>query len=134
MGRESYERPAPLPPPVGARAGVCCCCVCITSRCGLRSEVVEVDLGGKALCLDPSLPNIQRVSELLRSVEAQNPAYQWVGASVPVVPLLAEVAGAEPILVGYGLEEDLMHAPNESFSLAQFERGFMFCGMFFSTT
>ena len=34
-------------------------------------------------------------------------------------------------LVGFGLEEDNIHAPNESFSLDQFRMGYLFAGMFF---
>jgi acetylornithine deacetylase/succinyl-diaminopimelate desuccinylase-like protein len=57
----------------------------------------------------------------------------WEGASIPIVARLAEVAGAEPLLVGFGLEEDNIHAPNESFSLEQFYRGFSYVVGFLSS-
>jgi acetylornithine deacetylase/succinyl-diaminopimelate desuccinylase-like protein len=50
----------------------------------------------------------------------------WEGASVPIIPALAKAAGAEPLLIGFGLDEDLIHSPNESFSLKQFEDGYLY--------
>jgi len=47
------------------------------------------------------------------------------GATIPIVPELAEVSGAELVMTGVGLAEDGMHAPNESFGLERFEMGFL---------
>jgi acetylornithine deacetylase/succinyl-diaminopimelate desuccinylase-like protein len=57
----------------------------------------------------------------------------WEGASVPIIPDLASVSGAEPLLVGFGLEEDAIHSPNESFSLRQLEEGYRYTVSFFET-
>jgi acetylornithine deacetylase/succinyl-diaminopimelate desuccinylase-like protein len=56
-------------------------------------------------------------------------AFRWHGASVPIIPELVRVSGAEPILAGFGLEDDRIHAPNESFSLAQFRLGYLYTGL-----
>lgn len=50
----------------------------------------------------------------------------WDGGSIPVLSRLSKVSGAAPVLVGFSVEEDRMHAPNESFLLQQFARGFHF--------
>lgn len=47
------------------------------------------------------------------------------GATIPIVPALAELSGGELVMTGVGLPEDGMHAPNESFSLKRFEKGFL---------
>lgn len=47
------------------------------------------------------------------------------GATIPIVPSLAETSGAELVMTGVGLPEDGMHAPNESFGLSRFEKGFL---------
>ena len=47
------------------------------------------------------------------------------GATIPIVPALAKVSGAELVMTGVGIAEDGMHAPNESFGLARFEKGFL---------
>ncbi len=57
-------------------------------------------------------------------------ALEWCGASVPIVTSLSESSGAPPVLVGFGLDEDAIHAPNESFRLEQFRRGFLFTSLF----
>ena len=45
------------------------------------------------------------------------------GGTIPVVGLFDRILGHPPVLMGFGLEEDSLHAPNESFSLSQFLRG-----------
>jgi acetylornithine deacetylase/succinyl-diaminopimelate desuccinylase-like protein len=49
---------------------------------------------------------------------------------VPIIPALAEASGAEPLLVGFGMEEDKIHSPDESFSLRQFEEGYRYVTAF----
>jgi acetylornithine deacetylase/succinyl-diaminopimelate desuccinylase-like protein len=42
------------------------------------------------------------------------------GASVPITELIQRVLKLEPILMGFGLPDDNLHAPNEHFRLEQF--------------
>jgi acetylornithine deacetylase/succinyl-diaminopimelate desuccinylase-like protein len=52
--------------------------------------------------------------------------HYWDGASIPIVGQLAQASKAVPLMVGFGLEEDNMHAPNESFSLDQARCGYLY--------
>jgi acetylornithine deacetylase/succinyl-diaminopimelate desuccinylase-like protein len=54
--------------------------------------------------------------------------YKLSGGSIPIVGKLAEVSGAETVLMGFGLDEDNVHAPNECFGLKRFEQGFLTVG------
>ena len=45
------------------------------------------------------------------------------GASVPITELFQRILGVDPILMGFGLPTDNLHAPNEHFELDQFYRG-----------
>ena len=45
------------------------------------------------------------------------------GASVPITELIQRVVGVDPILMGFGLPTDSLHAPNEHFRLEQFYGG-----------
>jgi acetylornithine deacetylase/succinyl-diaminopimelate desuccinylase-like protein len=94
---------------------------------GLRAEFGNSAAAGGALSLSGSSQFIARAATVLEETFGRKPAYHWNGASIPVIPDLARAAGnAEPILVGFGLEEDMIHAPNESFSIEQFEQGFLY--------
>lgn len=45
------------------------------------------------------------------------------GGSIPIIALFEEVLGAKSILMGFGLESDAIHSPNESFTLFNFYKG-----------
>jgi acetylornithine deacetylase/succinyl-diaminopimelate desuccinylase-like protein len=51
------------------------------------------------------------------------------GASIPLVPDLAKVAGGEVAVIGVGLDTDDIHAPNEHFGLDRLEIGFLTMGV-----
>ncbi len=93
---------------------------------GLTLEISEEGIGGPALLLSSRSPLIQKAREVIGSITEQPVVCIWEGASIPIVSELAAIAGAEPLLVGFATEEDNIHAPNESFSLAQFRDGFLY--------
>jgi acetylornithine deacetylase/succinyl-diaminopimelate desuccinylase-like protein len=45
------------------------------------------------------------------------------GGSIPVVSQLKEILGLDTVLMGFGLEDDQVHSPNEKFELACFHGG-----------
>ncbi len=47
-----------------------------------------------------------------------------IGASVPITPALMDASKAEGILIGTALNTDLIHSPNEHFSIESFEKGY----------
>lgn len=100
---------------------------------GLVLTISESESGGSGLAVSASSPVIERAQHVLGALEVGTVELMWEGASIPIVARLAEVAGAEPLLVGFGLEEDNIHAPNESFSLEQFYRGFSYVVGFLSS-
>ncbi len=51
--------------------------------------------------------------------------YLLCGATVPIIVDLAKVSGAEVAMMGMGLAEDDIHAPNEHFGLDRFKLGFL---------
>lgn len=99
---------------------------------GTRVEVGDLAVGGPALRL-PVDAELLKVAE--RAIEKGfgiKPVYIWNGASIPIIPKLAQASGAEPLLVGFGLDQDNIHSPNESFSLRQFEEGYRYVRGFLS--
>jgi acetylornithine deacetylase/succinyl-diaminopimelate desuccinylase-like protein len=45
------------------------------------------------------------------------------GGSIPVVSSMKTILGMDSLLVGFGLDDDQVHSPNEKFDVACFERG-----------
>ena len=45
------------------------------------------------------------------------------GGSIGVIPTFEKVLGVKPILMGFGLESDAIHSPNENFPLELFTKG-----------
>lgn len=45
------------------------------------------------------------------------------GGSIPIVSTLSEVLGAPVLLIGFGLSDDRLHAPNEKMDLSNFYQG-----------
>ena len=45
------------------------------------------------------------------------------GGSIPVVSSMKQLLGLDSLLVGFGLDDDQVHSPNEKFDLSCFERG-----------
>jgi len=97
---------------------------------GLELEVSDTEEAGPGFRLDPDSTLVVRAKGALDQLSDQPTAFLWEGASIPVVSELAKTSGAEPLLVGFGSEEDRIHAPNESFSIEQFRNGLLYTALF----
>ena len=53
----------------------------------------------------------------------QSPVFMRDGGSIPVVSVIKNLLGIDTIMVGFGLPDDCIHAPNEKFDLAAFYSG-----------
>lgn len=93
---------------------------------GMRIEIT--DEGGvlPGFRLDPDSAIVKKTMSVFAAMSEKEPAFLWEGASIPVVVELARVSGAKLLMVGFGSEEDRIHAPNESYSIDQFKEGFIY--------
>lgn len=93
---------------------------------GMTLTVTEKTIGGPGLRINPESAPIKHAQKALGTLSEKPVALLWEGASIPIVTDLAATSGATPLLVGFGHEDDHIHAPNESFSLKQFKSGYLY--------
>lgn len=53
------------------------------------------------------------------------------GGSIPIVALFEDVLEAKSILMGFGLDTDAIHSPNEKFGIFNFYKGIETIPLFF---
>jgi acetylornithine deacetylase/succinyl-diaminopimelate desuccinylase-like protein len=73
--------------------------------------------------VDPENPFIQKAAQALRKVFGREAVYVRCGGSIPIVGLFAEALGIPSVLMGFGLPDDNIHAPNEKMSIENYSRG-----------
>lgn len=66
---------------------------------------------------------IVAASNVLERVFGRKPLFVRDGGSIPIVAKLRKELDAETVLVGFGLEDDGIHSPNEKFNLDSFFDG-----------
>lgn len=78
---------------------------------------------GKAVRISPDAEIVKAFSKAFEEVFAAPCEFIFEGASIPIVPELAEACGGDTILLGLGLTTDQIHAPNEHFGVDRLEKG-----------
>ncbi|MFQ8804281.1 MAG: hypothetical protein ACLR8Y_03060 [Alistipes indistinctus] len=53
----------------------------------------------------------------------QRAAAYYSGGSIPIISTFEKVLGLKSVLLGFGLDQDAIHSPNESYALENFYRG-----------
>lgn len=75
-------------------------------------------------CLIPvDNPYIQAATRALREVWGKETVFIRSGGSIPIVGDFARHLGLPSVMMGFGLPDDGLHAPNEKFNLKNFELG-----------
>ena len=68
-------------------------------------------------------PYIAAAAEAMEEVFKKKTVYMRSGGSIPIVGLFLEHLKIPSIMMGFGLPDDNLHAPNEKFHLPNFYRG-----------
>jgi acetylornithine deacetylase/succinyl-diaminopimelate desuccinylase-like protein len=89
---------------------------------GVKAEVKMLHAGAPSLT-DPDNPFIQSAANALKEVFGKETVYIRSGGSIPIVGVFDRYLGVPSVLMGFGLPDDNLHAPNEKFHLPNFFRG-----------
>lgn len=75
----------------------------------------------------------QAASEAVEKTFGKTPVPIRAGGSIPIVALFEEVLGLKSILLGFGLDTDAIHSPNESYGIENFLKGIETISYFYDT-
>jgi len=79
--------------------------------------------GGDPVLVDPSIPPMQSAKHAMEEVRGTEPVFVRNGGTIPVVADFQQHLGLDSVLMGFGLDRDAIHSPDESFGLDRFHQG-----------
>lgn len=79
--------------------------------------------GGMPYVSPTDLPAYRAAERAIEESFGRKPLPFYSGGSIPVVSGFESILGLKSILMGFGLAQDAIHSPNESYGLDQFYKG-----------
>jgi acetylornithine deacetylase/succinyl-diaminopimelate desuccinylase-like protein len=89
---------------------------------GVTTDLKMLSAGAASLT-NPDNPYIQAAAKALEEKFGKPTVYIRSGGSIPIVGVFDRYLGIPSVMVGFGLPDDNLHAPNEKFYLPNFYRG-----------
>ncbi len=98
-----------------------------------KSVKVKVNAhhGGQGYVAPTNTAGYQAASQALLEVFGKRPIPFRSGGSIPIISTFETTLGVKSILLGFGLESDAIHSPNENFSVDLFYKGIEVVPRFF---
>ena len=79
--------------------------------------------GSPAISLDWDMPALAKAETALTAEWGRPAAIIGSGGSIPVVGDFKRTLGMDTLLVGFGLDDDRVHSPNEKYDLSSYQKG-----------
>ena len=93
----------------------------------LCSPNVDIEItsrhGGHPWITPPDHPALEAAAEAVRQVYGKEPVRVREGGSIPIVVDFQNILGLPGILLGFGLNDENLHAPDEHFRIENFYKG-----------
>ena len=96
--------------------------VAANTPAGIRFEV-ESHHGGLPFIADKDARAVRSARAALQDVWGVEAVFTRGGGSIPIVASFKDVLGVDSVLMGFGLDDDRLHSPNEKFALENFYKG-----------
>lgn len=90
-----------------------------------KSVKVEVrpHHGGMPVVTETDTPEYQAAAMAMKETFGKDPIPQRGGGSIPIVALFGEVLNVKSVLMGFGLDSDAIHSPNEKYGVFNYLKG-----------
>lgn len=102
---------------------------------GIAPEYVKVEVkelhGGDGFLIPISSPAYKAASRAMAEVYGMEPVPSRGGGSIAILADMQRILGVDPLLMGFGLERDTIHSPNESYLLSQLFAGMRAIALFY---
>lgn len=87
--------------------------------------------GGQGYVCPIDLPAYQAAEKAYLDIYGKRPVPFRSGGSIPIISTFEQVLGVKTVLMGFGLESDAIHSPNENYPLEQFYNGIKTIPLFY---
>jgi acetylornithine deacetylase/succinyl-diaminopimelate desuccinylase-like protein len=89
---------------------------------GVTAEVSFLH-GAQPTLVEAKGPFVDAAMSAMEDVWGARPVRIREGGSIPIVSTFAQVLGGPVLLLGFGLNDDALHSPNEKFNISHFYNG-----------
>jgi acetylornithine deacetylase/succinyl-diaminopimelate desuccinylase-like protein len=89
---------------------------------GIQMELVYMS-GAPGVVVPLDSPYVAAAERAIEAGFGKRPVFIREGGSIPIVTNFKQQLGIDTLLLGWGLDDDNTHSPNEKFHLADFHRG-----------
>lgn len=88
---------------------------------------IDIKPGEKARAfnIDPSSELLQKAADAFKTVYGTRALFTKDGGSIPIVEAFSRLIAPTVVLMGFGLPDENLHAPNEHFNLENFDKGLL---------